>query len=540
MSRVRAWAAAAAAAVVALSGCTPGAEGPSAGPGVAGELRVLAGSEIRDLEPILERAADEVGVTVHLDYTGTLEGVEEVVSGRTDDRYDAVWFSSNRYLNLQPGGAEAVAEETPVMASPVVLGVTESAAADLGWAGGAEVTWGDIAEAASSGDLAFGMTNPAASNSGFSALVGVASALADTGSALRQEDVEAVAPQLRAFFSGQELTAGSSGWLADAYIRRAGAEGSGARVDALINYESVLLSLNESWDLPEPLTLIHPADGAVTADYPLSLLAGADEGVAEGYGRLVDHLLSAEVQREITDTTHRRPLSAEVSAEVEFPQVAELPFPAREEVATGLVRSYFDELRRPARTVYVLDLSGSMAGDRIAGMRTAMGTLTGGDTSSVSGRFQRFYGRERVTLLPFDGTVRPAETFEVPEEDPGPVLDDIQAAVEAMEPAGDTAAYSALDEAFERLRGEDDVADRFTSVVLMTDGEVNAGLTLEEFRAEHAGLPAELREVPVFPVVFGESDPAELEELAELTGGRAFDAREDSLDQAFREIRGYQ
>ena len=64
------------------------------------------------------------------------------------------------------------------------------------------------------------MTNPAASNSGFSALVASASALANAGSAITGDQVREVGPQLAAFFTGQAFTAGSSGWLADAFKQR--------------------------------------------------------------------------------------------------------------------------------------------------------------------------------------------------------------------------------------------------------------------------------------------------------------------------------
>src|SRR6185295_13886395 len=116
----------------------------------------------------------------------------------------------------------------------------------------------------STGELKFAMTNPAASNSGFSALVGVASAYAGTGDALTTSDIDV--PGLKRFFSGQALTAGSSGFLADAYVR------SQDSLGGMINYESILLSLNAGHRLHEPLSLIYPRDGIVTADYPVMLL----------------------------------------------------------------------------------------------------------------------------------------------------------------------------------------------------------------------------------------------------------------------------
>jgi Ca-activated chloride channel homolog len=131
------------------------------------------------------------------------------------------------------------------MASLVILGLRRSVAHRLGW-DARPPTWSDLAAAASAKKFTYGMTNPAASNSGFSALVGVAAALAGAGAALSQQAVASVAPQLRGFFSGQTLTAGSSGWLSDSYARRAGASSpAGEQVDGMINYEATFAPLGD-------------------------------------------------------------------------------------------------------------------------------------------------------------------------------------------------------------------------------------------------------------------------------------------------------
>ena len=106
------------------------------------------------------------------------------------------------------------------------------------------------------------MTNPAASNSGMTALIGVVAALSGKGDAITAEDVKA--DELKNFFKGQKLTAGSSCWLADAYIQ------DQDKLNGLINYESVLLSMNKGGQLKEPLTLIYRNAGVK----PLSLGMG--------------------------------------------------------------------------------------------------------------------------------------------------------------------------------------------------------------------------------------------------------------------------
>lgn len=102
-----------------------------------------------------------------------------------------------------------------------------------------------------------------------------------------------------------------------------------------------------------------------------------------------------------------------------------------------------------------------------------------------------------------------------------------------------TALWSALDHGYriaaDALRDE---PRRPVSIVLMTDGENNAGIGYEEFLRRYGGLGARAREVPTFPVHFGEADPAALRKAADATGGRVVDAGRSSLSDAFKEIRG--
>ncbi|TMR20787.1 VWA domain-containing protein [Nonomuraea turkmeniaca] len=505
--------------LLAAAACAPGDE-VADGPDV---LRVLAGSEVKDLEPLLRRAEQETGVKVRLTYTGTLDGAEQVASGRAAGRVDATWFSSNRYLSLIDGAQAKLSTQTKTMVSPVVLGLKPAKAAELGW-NGRPVSWADIAAAAEDGRFSFGMANPASSNSGFSALVGVAAALSDADGALSAEQVAAVTPKLKEFFSAQRLTAGSSGWLADAYARD-------PSVDGMVNYESVLLGLRER------VTLIYPSDGVVSADYPLTLLASAPEEKKALYGKLAAWLRTPDVQKEIMTGTHRRPIVPGVAPGAEFgsAQLIELPFPNRRSTADELITTYLNQVRVPSSATFVLDTSGSMKGERIEALRTALVALTGPDTSA-SGAFTRFLNRESVTMIPFDDRPDAPVPFTVPDRDPEPVLAQIKAFAEQLDANGGTAIYDSLRAAYDRPV----TPGRYSSIVLMTDGENTDGSDYAAFESHYRSLPEEQRRTPTFVVLFGESDVEEMRQVAQLTGGAVFDARSTSLSSAFKEIRGYQ
>ncbi|MFE6663339.1 substrate-binding domain-containing protein [Streptomyces sp. NPDC057697] len=523
-------AAAVLAPLTACSGASGGASGGPSGDPVKddgaprpGTLRVLASSELADMKPLLEEAREATGITVRPTWTGTLDAVELLGSGKADGAYDAVWLSSDDYLRLHPDAARRITSETPLMTSPVALGIRPATVRRLGWKPG-DVTWSQVHRAVAEGRLTYGMTDPARSNSGFSALVSVASGLSGAQSALTDADVRAAGGKLKEFFAGQRLTSGSSGWLATAYIRR-------STVDALINYESVLLSLNR--DSHTGLTVIRPRDGVVTADYPLSPLAAADPEAKDAVRALTAYFRSPDVQRRLTRDTFRRPVvpSVRPAAPLAADPRRELPFPGSRSVADGLLHSYENKLRRPSRTVYVLDTSGSMAGGRLSALKAALTGLTGD-----------FREREEVTLLPFGSAVKQVRTHTVDPADPERGLAAIRADTAALTAGGETAIYSSLESAYERI-GEG-TESAFTSIVLMTDGQNTTGQSAGDFAAHYRALPAARRVTPVFPVVFGDSDRAELDRIATLTGGRLFDATKDrgpgSLEDAFEEIRGYQ
>ncbi|MFF4897054.1 substrate-binding domain-containing protein [Streptomyces sp. NPDC001068] len=498
-----------------LTGCTSAGSHPDddATAPKPGTLRVLASSELSDMTAVFDRVRKDTGVTIRPTYMGTLDAVDLVARGRAAGRYDALWLSSDDYLRLRPEAAKKVVSETSIMSSPVAIGVRTATVASLGWKP-ADVTWSQVEQAVESGRLTYGMTDPARSNSGFSTLVSVASALSGAQSALTDADVAKATPRLKKFFKGQTLTSGSSGWLASAYRRR-------GDVGALLNYESVLKGI-------PGLTVIRPADGVITADYPLSSLAASSADTREDVRRVAEDLRTTAVQKLITDTTHRRPVVASVppAAGLDTSRRRELPFPGSRSVADGLISAYENELRRPSRTVYVLDTSGSMEGDRLARLKKALGDLTGD-----------FRDREEVTLMPFGSDVKNVSTHVVDPADPDTGLNAIRKDTDALRAAGDTAVYTSLEKAYDRLRTD---RDTFTSIVLMTDGENTTGAKAGEFDAFYRGLSTARRNIPVFPILFGDSSRSELQHIADLTGGRLFDAQQGSLDGAFEEIRGYQ
>jgi Ca-activated chloride channel homolog len=208
-----------------------------------------------------------------------------------------------------------------------------------------------------------------------------------------------------------------------------------------------------------------------------------------------------------------------------------------------VLAAYQSELRRPATSIYLLDVSGSMRGTRIEQVKHALEILTGAEANSVTARFVRFQRRERVVLVPFSSFPASAARFSF--EDAKSEADSYQALRDyatGLHAQGGTAIYSALETAYALAQAE--LArdpDRVVTVVLLTDGENNQGVSYEDFRLHFEGAQtASSQLIRTFPILFGEASSRELDEIARLTGGRAFDGRHASLVNVFKEIRGYQ
>lgn len=202
----------------------------------------------------------------------------------------------------------------------------------------------------------------------------MATAYADTGQALTTNDIPAIAEPMSTFLSGQTITSGSSGWLKDTFLEQPD------RANAIINYESVLHTMIS--EDGADITVVVPVDGVVSADYPLSTITGSDQGeqVAELAGWFAEH------PDALTDT-YRRPTTANATlpAELSSQTIIEAPFPGSKTVTDALIDAYTNQFRVPGETTFVLDVSGSMLGQRISLLKDTMSDLiSGGETTDLA------------------------------------------------------------------------------------------------------------------------------------------------------------
>ena len=547
----RAFAALAGAMLLALAACgKKEPPPPPASPAVAAQdFTVLATTDLRDVLPLEEMVYKATGVKLRFRFGGTMESTEAVLNGQA--QADGAWFANAKYLLSSPQGQVRVKLQDKIMLSPIAVGVSESDAKKFGWnKPDLKLTWKDITTAAKAGKLNYALSNPATSNQGFMALMGVVAAASGKAEALAAADVDRSA--IADFLKGYKLPGDNSSYLSEQFILQ-----QGTRVNAFINYESWLLGLNASGKLREKLQLIYPFEGVSTADYPFMLLN--DERRAD-YLKVVDFLKSEATQTWLARQTLRRPISAAVAAKVDdlLPRQGlqvELPFSPDRALADGLIAAYLNEFRTPIASTFVLDTSGSMqGGGRRQQLVQALHYIAGAD-ASLTGRIARLTQREKLWLQPFSDVPYGLQGFEVPAAAPQArgvaepaetdamrqVLTDVRSMADGLNMKGGTALYDAVFVSLKHMLEEREKNPRYQySVVAFTDGESNLGRTLEDFKRDYAALPEDVKAIPVFMVLFGEANEGALKELVKITGGRVFDARKTPLYSVFKDIRAYQ
>lgn len=520
------------AALLPLSGCD---EAPTT------ELRVLAGSETRSLEPLIQEFAQAKRAKITMRYAGSVDIRNELNAGIAIAA-DAVWPANGMWIQL--GDTQGIVRyEDSIMRTPVVLGVRMSLARKLGW-DKTPPRMADVVGAATKGGLRLGATSGTQSNSGAQLFLGALHALSGRTDALTLADLESTDLQgrVRALLSAVNRSSGSSAWLKDFVVANPGA------VDAMANYEAMVVAANQELSAKgaELLYAVYPTDGMTVADHVLGFVDRpgdkANDAKRALFREFRDWLLQEPQQRRIhalgwrtgrvgiempnADRTVFRPEWGLDPARA----ISPVRMPSSEVIAAALDLYQGGGVRKPSETVILYDVSGSMQGAGITAAREGLRAIL--DQAAARRVLLQAGAGDVLHVIPFSGTLQPAMTIR---GNGAAEYAGLLPRVLALEAEGGTDFYTGIEAAWALLEGAR-AAGRLPAIVLMTDGKSDMRYAKPVLLQLSERQPGE--NIPILSILFGDADPAQLDELARLSGGRVFDGRRD-LTRAFRDARGY-
>jgi Ca-activated chloride channel family protein len=446
----------------------------------------------------------------------------------------SVWLGQldEEWSAQQGTDAVAVGETVRYAISPVVIAMWESLAREMGWPQQA-LSWQDLLSRAQN-DPDFRWSHPSTSSaSGLLATLAEFYAGAGKTRGLTIEDVQA--QETLDYVAALEKTVRYYGEGDEpAIIERALAEGR-EFLDAFVVQEQMVIYFNANRGGQERLVALYPVEGALWEDHPLALLETAELSPYQRqvFAQFRDYLLSSEAQQLILSHGYRpadlslpldgpgSPLTAENGVDPGEPKTA-LQVPNASVIR--VVRDVWWYTKRHANIYLVVDVSGSMRGEKLAQAQEALHIFL----DQIKG------DQERVGLIEFETQVRTVVRL----DELGSNRAALQLAVDNLMAAGDTALLDGVAVANQQLQYLGDT-ERINAIVVMTDGKENASsISLRRLVRELTqDSPAE---TIVFCIAYGDdADMNTLRAIAEPSGGTVLKGDLETIRELYKILSTY-
>ncbi|MGZ9165991.1 MAG: VWA domain-containing protein [Anaerolineales bacterium] len=525
-------------------------------PGASVTVSIVYGSEKREwLEPLVQQfnearnqTADGKTIVVEATAMGSIESVRGIIEGTLQP---TVWSpASSVYIPVansewKKSHADDLVTGTPkdLVLSPVVIAMWRPMAQALGWPSKA-LGWEDVAQLAISeegwseyghpewGPFKFGHTHPAYSNSGIVSIIAETYAGLGKQRGLTESDLRSA--ELKEFMTGVESSiihyGTSTGFFGERMFER-----GPSYLSAAVLYENLIVAQEtkriNGQSAQIPVVAIYPKEGTFWSNHPYVIVnapwvtAEQKEAAQVFETFLLDkpqQLKSLEYGFRPADPSIplSAPLDSEHGVDPTQPQtILEVPSAP---VIEG-IQALWRQTKKPVDLIVVMDISGSMEGDKITTAR-----------SSLLQFVQKLDDRDRLRIDLFSTDVSTLTPLTPIGEKRQQVLDSVSGIFEQ----GNTSLYDASLRAYQELQVEGD-PKHIRAIVVLSDGQDTAsGATLQQVIDQIQATESEGgNAIKVFTIAFGsDADKIVLEAIANPSGGRQYDSSPENIQKIYDEI----
>jgi Ca-activated chloride channel family protein len=316
---------------------------------------------------------------------------------------------------------------------------------------------------------------------------------------------------------------------------------------AVATFESDMIRTNErilqrsqGSDDPWSLVFIVPSNGTFWSNHPYCILDNADwvnEEEEEAAQIFLDYLLDSD-QQQLAVEKLLRPLDNSIPVDSVLnvengtqPDIKREPLSSPDDNLSRAIIDLFYSTKRKATVIIVLDISGSMVEDnRIDVVIDATVDFLG-----------RLHPDDEVAIITFANEVQ----WLIEPTRVGNAGENLKDQILTLIAEGETALYEAVCEATERVdqlqsENETEGESRLYGIVLLSDGADTVNEITETDMFSNC-LPTNIEAdgVKIFPVAFGD-EVSEVDQvllrIADVTGGKRFEADKDSIDEVYLSI----
>lgn len=442
----------------------------------------------------------------------------------------ALWIPDNLVWTevlAEEEGLDYYSDCASLAESPLVIAMWRPIAESLGWPG-RDLGWLDIGSLAADPTawqyytggnygpvLRLGHTHPSLSGSGTSTLLAVVQAAESKSEAVSAAEINQpiVQASIAAFEAAVSWFSSSTDDLGVTMQSR-GPNFLGAAAV----YESTVLSLGQESDL----VIIHPFEGTFIATHPGCIGADLPEETTQAADTFRSYLQDAD-QQDLAQENGLRPVAGvseermdEFAADLTQP-VTVFDSPTVESILA--IQELWQSARKPVNLVMLLDVSGSMEGDKIANLREA------------AAQFINQMGQDDyITLITFsDSVVIFAEHVQVSQW-----RNQVTSTIETLQASGNTALYDAISVAA-MVIDRSTSSDTTNAIILLTDGLDTASVktSFDDELLNRVGA----HNTTVFTIAYGsDADENLLYRLAIAANGNFFRGTEANIISIYDEM----
>jgi Ca-activated chloride channel family protein len=502
-------------------------------------LDVIANSALKPwLEDAVEafnaqkvKTEDKKRIYVQLSSMDAGEAVTSIVDGEGSP---ALWIPDEPVwvdVLASEGVADFQGDCVSIAESPLVIAMWRPVAEALGWPG-RELGWLDIGSLAAdpsawdyySGgqygpSLRLGHTHPGLSSTGAETLLAVVQAAQSKEETVSVEDIQQ--PIVQASVGAFE---GAVSWFSkDTDTLGATMSARGIQyLGAAVVYESTVAYYGGG---DPDIVPIYPFEGTYLSTHP-ACINGAMDAQNTDAAIIFRQYLMGEEGQEMALETGLRPVSSQVSigepldetrgVDLSKPAVV---FGAPSADVIYAIQELWQSARKDVNLVMLLDVSGSMEGDKITNVRDA------------AVQFVNQMGDEDViTLIAFADTPQ----ILIYHEMAGAARDRLVSTIRGLDAWGDTTLYDAIAEG-SMVIANTTSSQRTNALVVLTDG-MDTASTRYVFNQELVDL-ATANGTTIFTIAYGsDADEALLQSLATQANGNFYLGDEASIVEIYDEM----
>ena len=520
------------------------------------KVSIVYGSEKQAwLDPLIAQYNSEKHKTTdgsEIVVSATPLGSIESINGILDGSLQPVVWSPASSIYIPVANAEwrknhntDLVAGTPkdLLLSPVVIAMWKPMAQALGWPA-KQLGWADIAKLATSdqgwaaynhpewGQFKFGHTHPDYSNSGIVSIIAEAYAGSGKQHGLSLDDLKS--PDLQNFMANVESGVIHYGTSTGFFAERMFSRGP-SYLSAAVMYENLVVN-QESQRIggqsqQVPVVAIYPSEGTFWANHPYIILnapwvTDVQNAAAQDFQSFLldkpqqEKALALGFRPSDPGIALSSPLDAQHGADINQPKtVLEIP---SAQVIDG-IRALWQNVKKPVDLVVVMDISGSMQGDKIASARASLIKFIG-----------RLDDRDRLKIVTFSSDINTITPLSPLGEKRQSVLDSVSGIFEG----GNTRLYEAVDSSYQDLVKNGD-PKHIRAMVVLTDGlDTESKITLDQVLADINGNSEEGgNAIKLFTIAFGsDADKATLQQIANASGGKQYDSSPSTIQKIYDDI----